>query len=89
MLSESKLENLLGTLMDKETFGDSNNGIFDSPNPESQTPPPVGKPKILKFKLIYSLAHLPEGAAALGDLLHHLAIPDASQIYKKDFEFDD
>lgn len=43
--------------------------------------------KILKFKLIYSLAHLPEGAAEAG--LQHLALPDPSQIYKKDFEFDE
>lgn len=88
MLSESKLENLLGTLMDKETFGDSNNGIFVTPNPERANPPPPGKPKILKFKLLYSLAHLPDDIGA-GDVLRYFANPDASQIYKKNFEFDD
>lgn len=34
-LTESKLENLLATLMDKEKFGGSNNDIFNCPNPES------------------------------------------------------
>lgn len=81
MLSETKLDVLLGTLMDKETFGDSNYGIFNSPNPENMTPQPVGKPTILKFKLIYSTALLPEGGS-LADLLQYLAIPGPLDTYK-------
>jgi hypothetical protein len=80
MLSDMVVGGLLGTLMDKETFAETNNGIFDDPNPERQNPPAAGKPKLLKFKLIYSIAHLPEGV--LQDLLPHFATPADGQEYK-------
>ena len=88
MVSPAKIESLLGTLMDKEKFEGINNYIFDSPNPESKTPLPVGLPKILKFKLIYSTPLLPDGVT-LSELLQHFAIPAVGEIYKKDFEFDE
>jgi hypothetical protein len=52
------------------------------------TPAPVGRLKILKFRLIYSIPLLPEGVQ-LVDVLSHFAMPADSEIYKKDFEFDD
>ena len=86
-LSNMVADALITTLMDKETFRGANLGIFEDPNPETRTPPPSGKPKLLKFKLIYSKAHLPEGG--LMDVMTHLATPPAGQEYKKQFEFDE
>jgi hypothetical protein len=88
MINKTPAETLLGTLMEQDKFEGTNNYIFECPNPESKTPPPVGKLQILKFKLIYSTPLLPEGVT-LSELLQHFAMPAVGEIYKKEFEFDE
>ena len=84
-LTETKIGQLLSTLMNAQKFASANFGIFDQPNPENDANRAAGKQDLLKFKVVYSMSHVPESVTAQ-DLIYCFVNNDT---FNQTFEFDE